>query len=507
MHRTASINLVPGNNEVIFEGLSNFIDESSIEVQGQGNATILSVNYRINYLKMQQETERAKKLKVSVDSVNLKLELVRNEISVYEQDAALLQSNFKIGVNAKTEFTDDVEEWAERFRKKELDIKNNITKLTIESKALVALGYEFESELKQINSSTKEPSGEIVVKVSSPSGGNADFKFAYYVPNAGWTPLYSLRAQNTTDPIKLDYDAMVSQNTGEIWKDIKMTLSTGNPMLGGNKPELSTWYLNFLQDVYYAKKAYTRGYGTEAKEKKEDKDGKDGNISGARGEDGFNSEAYLTTSADYTTSTQSQLNVNFEINLRYTIATDGTPQQVKIQQSTLPALYEYIASPKLDKDAFLLARATGWEDDNLLPGTANLYYEGAYIGKSFINPTVTNDTLDLSFGRDKKINIDRKMLRDFSKKSFLGKNKTQNFVYEISLKNTKNIPVSITIEDQVPVSQTKEVEVSVKEISKADYDIKTGKLQWKLTMQPNEVKKLKIEYSVKYPKNKVVSGL
>ena len=527
VERTASSSLVPGNNEIVFEGLSNFLDESSIEVHGAGNATILSVNYRINYLKMQQQTELAKRLQFSLDSANLKLEYLNNQTTVLDQEMQLLQSNYKMGVNEKTQFADDVEEWLQRYHKKVLEIKNEVTKLKLEQKSLRTLSYSLQNELQQANSSKKEPSGEIVVKVSSTSYGKADFKFDYYVPTASWQPLYSMRAENTTDPLKLDYDAMVSQTSGEIWKDVKISLSTANPLLGGNKPDLYPWYLNILQMVDYTSFSGAvnsmDARGLAGAVTYSVSDGQYNNTDSVKtpdvGGDEFTPAApdadiktiskpeEMGSSFANTTITQSQINVSFDIDLEYTIAPDGTPQQVKIQQSTLQAIYEYAAAPKLDNDAFLIARATGWEDANLLPGTANLYYEGAYIGKSYINPSVTNDTLNLSFGRDKKINIERKLLRDFSKKSFLGKNKTQNFVYEISLKNTKNIPLAINVEDQIPVSQNKEIEVTVKDVSKADYDIKTGKLIWKLNMQPNEVKKLKIEFSVKFPKNKVISGL
>ena len=518
VERTATASLVPGDNEIVFEGLSNYIDENSIEVQGQGNATILSVNYRVNYQKLQLESDRVKRFKSSMDSVNLKLEYVKNEISTDDQEIKLLQANYKLGVNPKTDFVEDVEEWGEHYHKKVLEIKNALTKLNIERKELKTLSDQFQADINQENAAVKQPSGEIVVKVQGTGYTNADFRFSYYVANAGWTPLYSLRAENTKDPLKLDYDALVTQQTGEQWKDVKLALSTGNPLQKGNKPELNPWYLNAYETPYFKPPLIDQANANVRTISKEDiqnapnntngylLSSQSGVVSGGASYD-YSIAQKLNSASDYTTTSQNQLNVSFDINLRYTINPDGTPQQVRIQQTTLPAIFEYASAPKLDDNAFLLAKVTGWEDANLLPGTANLYYEGAYIGKSYLDPSVTNDTLNLSFGRDKKINIERKLLRDFSKKQFLGKYKTQNFVYETSVKNTKNIPVVITIEDQIPISQTKEIEVTVKDNSKADYDMKTGKLQWKMTLQPNETRKVKLDFSVKYPKNKYISGL
>jgi uncharacterized protein (TIGR02231 family) len=490
VERSASTNLAPGTNEVVFDGLSNDIDQSSIEVQGQGNATILSVNYRINYLKQQEQSEEVHKVKNSLDSAKLKLEYVKNEIIVLEQENQLMQANYKLGINDKTEFIEDVDEWAVKYHKHVLEIRNLVTRLIIQSTDLTALVNNLQNELNQASATNKMPSGEIVVMVSTTAYNQADFRIAYYVRNASWSPVYNLRAQNTTDPVKLDYDALVTQNTGETWKDIKMVLSTANPTLGGTKPELMPFYLNFSEYLYKKSNRYSEMPAAAQPVYEKDE-----------------AKADMSTSANYTTVTQNQLNVTFNINLRYTILPDGTPQQVRIQQISLPATYEYAAVPKLDKDAFMLAKVTGWENDNILPGPASLYFEGAYVGKSYIDPSVTNDTLNLSFGRDKKINIDRKQLKDFSKKSFFGKTITQNFVFELSIKNTKNSPIIITLEDQVPISQNKEIEVIVKENSKAEYDTQTGKLQWKLNLQANEIRKLKLDYSVKFPKGKIVSGL
>ena len=211
--------------------------------------------------------------------------------------------------------------------------------------------------------------------------------------------------------------------------------------------------------------------------------------------------------SDYTTVSENQLNVSFEINLKYDIPADGSNRQVRIQQYDLKGVFEYAAIPKLDKDAFLMAKISGWEDYNLLPGPANIFFEGTYVGKSFLDPNITNDTLSLSFGRDKKIVIDRSKIKDFSKKQLLGSYKTQTFAIEISVRNIKDSPIDITIDDQIPVSQTKEIEVTLIDRGSAEYNAETGKISWKLNIKPAENKTMRFVYTVKYPKDKIVEGL
>ncbi len=60
-----------------------------------------------------------------------------------------------------------------------------------------------------------------------------------------WIPAYDIRIKDVNEPLNLYYKAKVSQNTDENWDNVKLTLSTGNPSISNNKPELTAYYLTF----------------------------------------------------------------------------------------------------------------------------------------------------------------------------------------------------------------------------------------------------------------------
>jgi len=101
------------------------------------------------------------------------------------------------------------------------------------------------------------------------------------------------------------------------------------------------------------------------------------------------------------------INTSFDIDLPYTIPSDGQQHLVAVKKFGLPATYSYYAVPKLDKDAFLQAHITNWEELNLLPGQTNIFYEGTYVGQGNIDVRNVKDTMDISLGRDKKIVVKR----------------------------------------------------------------------------------------------------
>ncbi len=202
------------------------------------------------------------------------------------------------------------------------------------------------------------------------------------------------------------------------------------------------------------------------------------------------------------TTTERVTTVEFKIELPYTIPSDGKQHIVQIADHALEASYEYYAVPKMDKDAFLTAQVTDWEDFYLLSGEANFFFEGTYLGKSFLDVQVAEDTLDISLGRDKDIVVTRTKLKTFSKKRLLGKNRVDSRSFEIEVKNKKKQQVNITLADQLPLSVRSEIEVFDQKYEGATLDEKTGILNWNLTLNPGEIKKMNFNYAVKYPKKK-----
>lgn len=221
-------------------------------------------------------------------------------------------------------------------------------------------------------------------------------------------------------------------------------------------------------------------------------------------DDSYEMEASAPTASDYTTVQESQTSIEFVVDVPYTIPSDGQPHVVELAKHSLPAVYEYYAVRKLEKDVFLLAKVVGWEKLNLLSGAANLFFEGKYVGESYIETRQTNEELTLSLGRDKNITITRIRKKDFSEKQFLGTTITETREWDLTVHNKKKQDIVITIEDQIPVSTEKDIKVEVVNISKAQLDKELGKLTWKLNLKPAETQSMNVKYTVKYPKDKKV---
>lgn len=409
----------------------------------------------------------------------------------------MLLSNQKIGGANQNLTVTELKAMADFYRSRLGDIVTTRMKQDEKIKKLNAQIIKLQQQINQKNELYNRNTSEIIISVSADAATSVDFLVNYVVANAGWYPVYDLRALNTKSPVQLNYKANVFQGTGEEWKNVKLKLSTANPNLGGLKPELAPWYLNFDYPQYYDRKARMSSVGAVHRAMAETEDKAMEVVQAAPAE----------TTANFVTTIQTSLNTEFSIALPYTVSSSNKPTLVDIRTHELKADYLYSVAPKLDADAFLLARITGWEEFSLLPGEANVFFEGTFVAKTFIDPGSLKDTLSVSLGRDKRIVVKREKLKDFTSRKAIGTNQRDNYAWEISVRNTKAEPVRIIIEDQIPVSQNSQIEVTTLDAGGAKYNKSSGKLIWDLSLQSSESKKVVFKYEVKYPKDKAIPGL
>lgn len=197
---------------------------------------------------------------------------------------------------------------------------------------------------------------------------------------------------------------------------------------------------------------------------------------------------------------ENQTTVEIQVSEPYSIKTNGERTLVDLKTYEIPANYRYIAIPKLDKDAFLLAEMADWSQYSLLEGESNLYFEDGFVGRSILNPAALQDTLQISMGRDRSLVMQREKVDQFSKKRTIGSNITESRGYEITLKNNKSQAVTLQVKDQIPVSVNSSIEVTSEELSGGALDPVTGIVTWEITLAPGAQQKLSLRYEVKYPK-------
>ncbi|NVO01657.1 MAG: mucoidy inhibitor MuiA family protein [Bacteroidetes bacterium] len=204
------------------------------------------------------------------------------------------------------------------------------------------------------------------------------------------------------------------------------------------------------------------------------------------------------------TKTLNIVSTEFSIDEKYTIPSDPKKITVSIQSIKTDAKYQYYCAPRFDKDVFITAQLTNWEQYNLLEGQANVFFEETFTGSTFFDTRFLVDTLEISLGRDKGIKVERKKSKEFNKSQVVGNDNIAYRDWDISVYNSKPQPIDIIVEDQFPVSVDSKVVVSQEEKSNGVLNETTGIVSWPFKLNPSETKKLQLKYKVKYPKGNYI---
>ena len=498
INRKAKISVKAGNNVYIIKGISPYMDKNTIQITGKGNFTILGVSSQTNYL---QKVPSDSKIYLYKDSVNYYKKSVEDNnqlLNVYSEEKSMILSNKTLKGNNQNLNPDDLLKLAEFYRSRLKDI--NFKTLELNRKN-AKFNYRISTLNKQINELSagyKKNTDEILINILSKAQTLGYLEISYKVSNAGWIPSYDIRSTSTDDGIKITYKAKIYQNTGIDWKNIKLSLSTGDLNINNKKPELFPWYLNYYN--VYKKRRYSN-YKSSARMAPQ--------VAGSNeyAKEDLNELSSSKTIADFSSTIQNMTNTEFKISLPLNLESNNKGKLIEVKQDKLPAQYRYLAIPKVNKKVFLIARITEWEKLNLLPGEISLYNQQTFVGKSYLDPSETDDTLEVSLGNDPSISVDRKIIKDYNKSVIIGTSRKVTKAYEIKVKNNKQTNINLLIQDQIPISRIKEIEISHDKISNGEINETTGIISWKTKLKPNENKKYSFKYTVKYPKDKRITNL
>lgn len=507
--------------QIIISGLATSIDPNSIQVNIPENVALLSQKFRVFI----PETPVVKNplVKIYSDSIvglQKQIDRINNQIDVervtMEKTGQLIEMIISHNGN-KTTTSDEALKLINAYTSKIEKAKTRIFTLGTDRNAIDIRIADLREKIESLNDGqlqNSKPVGQVILQVKCDRNEDVPVMLSYFTNNAGFSPLYDVRVNSRTNETRLIYKAGIFQNTGIDWKQTKLTLSTANPNWSGTTPILNPWYLQVFEPRLYQMKTEASMNNAPVNTitslgKKES--GADVIVAG---EEGYSKQQNLSlqnvdpsTLKSYTTLNENQLNTTFVIDLPYDIKSDGDIQSVTIKEEKIAAVFKNYAVPKLNRDAFLLAEISDWESLNLMPGIANIIMDDTYLGKTVIDPNISADTMNLSLGKDKRVAVNRAKVKEFTTTKRSGSNIIQTFTYEIVVKNNKSTEVNLILKDQYPISQVKEVEVKLENSDNAGVNEELGVLTWNLELKPGESRKVRFNYSVKYPAEKKISNL
>lgn len=652
--RSAKASFSAGRNTIHFTGLPLTLDQKSIQFNTNAPVTVFSINHQITYKdESAKDSSKVKILQKRLKVLGYKAENLESSYAVYYQEKQILVKNTSFGGSKNGVSVLELEKGVNLMRTRQLELDKKLLTIDQEMEALNLKRQKIIIQLERYRNQSSIKSGEVVIVLNSDAAMKADLDLNYIVQQASWRPYYDLKVKNTDSPLELIYKAKVVQNTGEDWKKVKITLSTGDPSKDGQIQYLMPWFLNFTnqrytstgrsktisspgvsgkisgivtdaatqQSIAYANIIAKNNYGEIVMSTTSNFDGKfemnllrpcnlieisyigykrqtqylntqlsnyriklfrnsgkfaevevrgydelerrdyqnptaEGAISfkGARSEatayfvdgvkvngrqnipqssiqsqdvqmsglpasygdvnggivsqqlrtlPGVSSNGYRKT--QQARMTRNPTTFNFTVSEPYDIPSDGSDYVVDLQSFSLDADYLYKAVPKMEENAYLTASLTDWEKLSLRNGYAGIYYEGTYMGETFLNVETASDTLQISLGKDENIVIKREEIISKEDVKLVSGNKEETFHYRISIRNNKQNKIRLSIKDQYPISANDDIKVKEIEHSEGKVNSESKLIEWEIKLNPAEEKELNLKYRVAYPKKKIIN--
>ncbi|WP_159038656.1 DUF4139 domain-containing protein [Brumimicrobium mesophilum] len=514
INREAKFSITSGVHQIIVSGISQFVDPQSIQIKGTNGIIILDSKFTSYYPTPEEQavSKLPKAIQLKINAAEDSLDLITFELSKLNSELEVLNSSKSIIINngamrGQGEVNDSIQllkEAVEYYLNKVKELNSEINEISRVKRFITLRQNSLQKRLNELRNysnndvfqkKNNKSDYRIVVTISSDKITSGYLDLTYLVNNAGWNAQYDLRSNIESSKINLNYKAQVYQNTGIDWNDIKLNVSTNDPYKNKTKPELLPWVLG-VQPIAHQERQVQLNQTQNLSEvaiQREDSRFKKKDI-GSRNFD-------YSTSAQHTQVVQHMISAEFKINLPYSIKSNGEKHMVLVKNEDVDANFVYYSVPKLENSTYLVARITNLEELQLIPAKATIFFDGSYMGETYINPTVMDDTLSLSLGKDPNIIVKRTFMNKKYKEKIIGSEVEKNSLYQIEILNNKSKNIEIIVQDQVPISRKEGIEITTEEISNGKLNPSTGIIEWKLKIKSKEKKVLDLKYMVKHNEN------
>ena len=488
--RAGVAKLEAGRNLVYIAGLTKTADTGSFRLKFPPTVKAVNmqlVNPKETDLGEEKESERIREkiaeLAYRINTCNYLDEMWKNN------------GNFTMRSNIT------IDEQENYIRKRPDELAKNHAEVKELTKAQDMLAKELEEMEKE------EEKPLIMAELISESSEEVPFILQYQENAASWAPKYEVRFAGTGEPLAVSMKAKINQTSKEDWKQVKVTLFTGNPVSTESIPELKSLQLSFYeppQPVAAGRGATPNGFmgmGMMMQAQAMSSAAAAAPMA-MMNMDAMKQMAALQTEEAAVSEEESM--TAFELPTPRDILSDTSGNLADLKNFSVEAKYHVLCIPRLSNKCFMTAEivATDWP---LPPARAAVYLKDTLAGEFYVDSNSETDTFNLSLGNDERITVLRTELPKKTQEALIKNQKKTSYAYRINLVNNSSEAVDVKILDQIPISTEKTIVVESSELSKAALNEETGELCWEMSAESKKEIVLNVAYSVAWPKDKKLS--
>jgi uncharacterized protein (TIGR02231 family) len=508
--RQGKVSLTGSERELAIPLLPVTLEPESVRVSGKGTVGVrlLAVSCDRIYT-TEPVAERVAQLTRQIQQLETEKRHLQAQV-----DALTLQSQFIAGLREKTE-----EPFAQSLSRKNLSLSETLdflnflgsqySEYAIASAECNSQQQELDKQIQALRNSLysvqtphAKESFTLVVGIEVTEAGEFELELSYLVNHASWKPLYDLRLNTTSKTLSLSYLAEVTQNTGENWQDVNLTLSTAKPGLGTLPPKLNPWYIDTvtppaarsLRKLASPSLPAIRAMSASSTEEMQLE---------AEDEENFLSAQNMVVEVVKEGSI-----VTFKLNGGGNIPSDGTPHKTTIFNDDYPCDFQYVAIPRLVSFAYLEANVKNSPNGaTLLAGTANIFRDDLFVGTTELENIAPGQEFELNLGIDEGLKIERDLVERQVDKKLIGNQRRITYAYRLVVTNLLNQETLLKLTEQLPISRNEQIKVRLNRSNPQIPLSEMGILEWRLPIPAQEKQELHYQFTVEHPPELTVTGL
>lgn len=297
---------------------------------------------------------------------------------------------------------------------------------------------ELDAAIVELQENSDKMFLNVTVDLNVLKEGKAKIGLQYLVYNASWRPLYDIRISSPKATI--EQYALISQQTGEDWKNCKILLSNSDDQIQTNVPEISPFTLNYTEvDKVQTHVASKQQETLNLKNVEE-----------------------MAVNDSHQSVNEEAINKIFEVRGSQTVldGSEGIKLFILSQETNYQEELEIIA-PQYEV-AYRRGDLKNPFDWPILSGEASIFYNNEFIQILHLQKIPKGKMFHVNAGIDYTIKMRRNVHhKNEESGSLLGNQKIYHRYISSYLENLSNRPRKVTYLEQIPVSELEKVKVEM----------------------------------------------
>lgn len=484
--RTLALKGAAGSKEIVVGDLPENIVSTSLFAEGGEKVEVRAVRFRTRAAGESPRKE-VREIQAKLRANQQKIQLVAKKTQLLKKRAEYLDKMETFSAKTANSDLDRGVLDAEALEKLTTFSFGQRTKIVEEEVALETESYELQQEqelltrqLNEVTNSSAKTIREAVLYIEKEGGGDHEVSLSYLVNSCGWSPTYTVRAEENAEVAKVEYNGLIQQMSGEDWQGVKLTLSTASPALSAAGPGLAPFRVALASPaangpMVQANQADGQGqvmlHG-KAKDIKallsQQQAAIYANQNAISLEDNFKtswglndainvfacaqltSDTSVALTKNRTVDPAQQPSFHYQLKSSVTLPSRNNQQIVRILQTELPSQFYHVATPILTSYVYREAELNNTSQTDLLAGPITVYLDDRFVGRGEIPTVARGQEFVVGFGADSQLRTRRELVDKSN--GINGGNRETKIKYRLIIENYKETETEIRVVDRIPMA-------------------------------------------------------